>query len=88
MTRNRYDQILGNLHVNDNSAIPDDNKDKLYKLRPLIAHLNENFQKLKLLDQYQSVDESMVLFEGRSSLKQYNPMKPSSEVINFDAMLT
>jgi hypothetical protein len=52
MTRNRYDQMLGNLHVNDNSAIPDDNKDKLYKLRPLITHLNENVQKLKLLDQY------------------------------------
>jgi hypothetical protein len=75
MTINRYDQILGNLHVNDNSVIPGDNKDKLHKLGPLITSLNENSQKLKLPGQYQSIDQSMVLFKGRSSLKQYNPVK-------------
>ncbi len=42
MTRDRFGQILSNLHVNDNTAIPDDNQDKLYKLRPLIIAMNSN----------------------------------------------
>ena len=41
MQRDRYVSILANLHVNDNMLMPKDNKDKLYKLRPLIMLLNE-----------------------------------------------
>ena len=58
-------------------AMPEDNSDKLYKIRPLIQDLNRNFQLLRLPNAAQSVDESMVLFKDRSSLKQYNPMKPT-----------
>ena len=76
MTRDRFAQILSNLHVNDNAAIPDDNKDKLYKLRPLIDALNSNYTKLYHMSQKFSIDESMILFKGRHSIKQYNPMKP------------
>ena len=43
MTRNRFAQILANLHINDNASVPENNQDKLYKLRPLIVTLNENF---------------------------------------------
>ena len=52
------------------------NKDKLYKLRPLITNLTENFAKLYDASRYLIVDESMILFKGRSSIKQYNPKKP------------
>lgn len=76
MQRDRYFEIRANIHVNDNSAMPEDNSDKLYKIRPLIQDLNRNFQLLRLPNAAQSVDESMVLFKGRSCLKQYNPMKP------------
>ena len=76
MTRNRFGQILANLHVNDNASVPENNKDKLYKLRPLIVALNKNFVKLYNVSRKVSVDESMVRFKGRSSIKQYNPMKP------------
>ena len=76
MPRNRFSQILSNLHLNDNSAIPKDNKDKLYKLRPFITKLNDNFMKLYNVNEHISIDEGMILFKGRSSLKQYNPMKP------------
>ena len=75
MPRNRFQQILSNLHVNDNAMMPDDNKDKLYKLRPLISKLNENYVKLYNVSKTMSIDESMILFKGRSSLKQYNPKK-------------
>ena len=56
--------------------MPTDNKDKLYKLRPLISRLNENYVKLYNFPKVVSIDESMILFKGCSSLKQYNPKKP------------
>ena len=83
MTRNRFSQILSNLHVNDNIQRPKDNKDKLYKLRPLILALNTNYVKLYSASKHQSIDESMILFKGRRSIKQYNPMKPIKQGYNL-----
>ena len=45
MPRNRYLQILPNIHVNDNNTMPQGNKDKLYKLGLLINSFNDNFIK-------------------------------------------
>lgn len=75
MTRDRYFGILSNLHLADNKTMPTDNKDKLYKVRPLINMLNAKYLSLRSPSRWQSIDESMVLFKGRSSIKQYNPMK-------------
>ena len=75
MKRDRFGQILANLHVNGNAAIPDGNKDKLYKLRPLIEMMNNNYMKLYNVSQKLNIDESMILFKGHHSIKQYNPMK-------------
>ena len=70
LPRNRFLQILSNIRVNDNNAIPDDNnKDKLYKLRPLIDSLNNSYGKLYSVSRQVSIDEGMILFKGRSSLK-------------------
>ncbi|XP_017487838.1 PREDICTED: piggyBac transposable element-derived protein 3-like, partial [Rhagoletis zephyria] len=44
MSRNRFDSILRFLHVNDNSKIPENNKDRLFKIRPMIDALNQRFQ--------------------------------------------
>lgn len=76
LPRNKFSQILSNLHVNNNTEIPNGNTDKLYKLRPLIDALNNNYIKLYEVSQNVSIDESMILFKGRHSIKQYNPMKP------------
>ncbi|KAG1693350.1 PiggyBac transposable element-derived protein 3 [Nymphon striatum] len=76
MSRNRFGEILSNLHANDNSIRPNECADKLYKLRPFIDQLNNNFKLRYHLDQIVSIDESMILFKGRSSIKKYNPMKP------------
>ena len=76
MSRLRFGQILWNSHVNDNSAVPAENKDKLYKLRRFITSLKENFVKLYDASRYLNVDESMIIFKGRSSIKQYDPKKP------------
>lgn len=83
MTRNRFDLILTNFHLNDNTLIPNNNKDKLFKLRPLINYLNEKFQLVYNGTNQLSIDESMILFKGRSTLKQYNPMKPIKRGYNL-----
>lgn len=41
MRLNRFEQILRSFHLNDNDNI--DKDDRLYKLRPLISHLNQSF---------------------------------------------
>jgi len=42
MYRDRFREILSNIYVNDNANLPN-NKDKLYKLRPMIDTLNKIF---------------------------------------------
>ena len=72
MPRNRYQQIL----VNDNSAMPENKTDKMYKIRPFVDTLNNNFMLLCDVIEHITVGEGMILFKGRSLMKQYNPMKP------------
>jgi hypothetical protein len=60
--------------MNDNNAKSTDNKDKLFKIRPFLNYMNNRFPELYKVTREMSVDESMVLFKGRSSIKQYNPM--------------
>ena len=76
LPRNRFSQILGNLHIYDNHANPEGNKDKLLKVRPLITAMNNNYMQLYNVSRKVSIDESMILYKGRHSIKQYNPMKP------------
>lgn len=76
MSRNRFDDILSNIHVNDNSTIPHDNRDKTWKLKPMIEDLNKKFGTVYHGTRALSVDESVILFKGKSSMKQYNPLKP------------
>jgi hypothetical protein len=54
----------------------DPNYDKLYKLRPFFDKSSENFQKAFDPNETMAVDESMIKFKGRSSLKQFMPKKP------------
>lgn len=79
MPVNRFSWLLNHIHVNDNNLMPgrrDQNYDKLYKLRPMLTKLAENFEKCLCPDKCVAIDESMIRFKGRSSLKQYMPKKP------------
>ena len=49
---------------------------KTYKIDNFMQILQYNFQKNYILGEYISIDESMIKFKGRSSLKQYLPKKP------------
>ena len=76
----RFKKLLDGLHLNDNSVAPrkgDDDFDKVYKVRPLIDYLNKEFQAQCVETLSQSLDEAMILFKGRSSIKQYMPLKPT-----------
>lgn len=79
MRVHRFGWILSNLHLNNNSIMPvhgSANFDKLYKVRPLLDQLKTNFQSCLQPHEKIAVDESMIKFKGRSSLKQYLPKKP------------
>lgn len=56
--------------------MPAKNVDKLYKLRPLLDLLTNACHTEAVTTSSQSIDESMILFKGRSTLKQYMPLKP------------
>lgn len=80
MTLNRFKKLMEAFHLNDNSKAPSRNstgRDKLFKVRPLIVLLNERFTNECGPTESYSIDECMIPFKGRSSLKQYMPMKPT-----------
>jgi hypothetical protein len=79
MSRNRFLQIFYNLHLADNSLEPKSgstNYSKIYKIKHFVEILLRNFQNNYKFGHYGSIDETMVKFKGRSSLKQYIPSKP------------
>lgn len=63
LSRDRFQQILSFIHINDNLAIPNNNTDKLYKLRPFLQELNKQFSQSYNGTRELSVDESMILYK-------------------------
>ena len=47
------------------------------KVRPILDKIKNNSQKAYMPGREVAVDEAMVLFKGRSSMKQYMPLKPT-----------
>ena len=62
------------MHFSDNEKIVNQ-KDKLEKLRPILNHLKNIFNKVNKEEKL-SVDQQIIPFKGRNCLKQYNPQKP------------
>lgn len=79
MTVNRFGWLLSHVHFNDNSIQPkrgEPNYDKLFKLRPFLTEMSKCFMENYHARQKLVIDESMVKFKGRSSLKQFMRDKP------------
>lgn len=79
MTSKQFKKIVETIHCNDNTTNPprDQNgHDKLHKVRPLLEKLGSKCAAVYKPSGSLSVDESMIPFKGRSTLKQYMPMKP------------
>ena len=62
----------------DNSTLAPrgDQNYKLGKVRPIIDAVREQFLRAYDPHQQSSIDEAMIAFKGRSTLKQYVPKKP------------
>lgn len=73
---NRYELIRRYLHFNDNEVVAPDNKDKLIKIRPVLNALHDSFARSKIPGEFQSIDEMICPFKGRSSIKQFIKNKP------------
>jgi hypothetical protein len=74
MARNRFEEILQYLHVADNMSLSA--TDKMAKVRPIFAMLNERFLLYNPKQQNMSIDESMIPYYGRHSCKQFIRGKP------------
>ncbi|KAJ4930745.1 hypothetical protein JOQ06_025053 [Pogonophryne albipinna] len=75
MPVNRFEQILSYIHFVDNYSQAPGNADKLYRIRPVLEALKETFRTAVNPEEFQSIDEQMIPFKGRLSIKQYIPKK-------------
>ena len=67
------------LHFVDNSSLAQPgspNSNKLGKIEPILLNLKERCVSLYNLNREVSIDEAMIPFKGRSSMKRYLPLKP------------
>ena len=79
ISRNRFQEITRYIHFADNSTLTQRGQpgyDRLGKVRPVMEALEERFLANYSPNCEQAVDEAMIPFQGRSSLKQYLPAKP------------
>ncbi|XP_032690081.1 piggyBac transposable element-derived protein 4-like [Odontomachus brunneus] len=72
MSRDRYLQILRNLHFHNNEEITNH---PLEKIKPIIDHLQNKFSGTLIPGKNLCIDESLLLWKGRLRFKQYIPLK-------------
>jgi len=74
MSKNRFLQIFYHLHLADSSLEPKREckyHSEISKVKNFTEILRKNFQKYYNFGRYGTIDESIIKFNGRSSLKQY-----------------
>jgi hypothetical protein len=71
----RFEQLLRYFHVAPPADIHHPH-DPLSRVRPFILSLQHSFPHHYAPSQYLTLDESMVAYKGRSTIKQYIPSKP------------
>lgn len=87
ISRDRFFKIRSCLKVVNDADVQDDTKveDRLWKVRPLLDCIREGCVQLPRPKEV-SIDEQMIPFSGKSSLKQFMPGKPNPEGLkNFVA---
>lgn len=86
IARDRFLHILWNFHISnidDEHEQPEGEKDRLFKLRPLIDHCLNTFKNTYSPERDLSVDEALCPFKGRLVFKVYNPQKPHKYGVKF-----
>ncbi|XP_044570136.1 piggyBac transposable element-derived protein 1-like isoform X2 [Drosophila ananassae] len=78
MSQKTFETIRRHIHFNNNDnnlPLTDSRHDRLFKIRPLIQEINNNFGKVPK-EQFLCVDEQICSTKARSHMKRYNPNKP------------
>lgn len=73
MSKQRFDKLQNFLHLNDSSnSLSRDDVDykKLFKVQPVIKSTRANLATIQP-EEHNSIDEIIITFKGRTSLKQY-----------------
>ncbi|KAL3217787.1 hypothetical protein MRX96_032013 [Rhipicephalus microplus] len=80
MTKNRYFQLRRRLKLVNELDVSEQEKekDRLWRIRPLVSFLLEGCHKLFRKENV-NIDEQMIPFSGRTQLKQLVPCKPNPE---------
>jgi hypothetical protein len=82
ITQDRFQLVCKFLYFADNETISTfEGPQKLFKIFPVISHLNKKFQELYLPNRDISIDETLTLWKGRLSFKQYLPLTASKSGI-------
>jgi len=74
MSRNRFEQIWGCLHFNNNELLQQ-STNRLFKIQPLLDFFLERFQTIHKPNEQLSLDEAMILWRGRLRIRTYNSGK-------------
>ena len=85
MSRDRYLFFLRFLHFADNSNPNKD--DRLFKIRCIVDHFKSVFKRSFYPFQNIVIDESLLLFKGRLSFRQYIPSKRHRFGVKFFVMV-
>lgn len=85
MPRDRFYLLMRNLHFVDNNTYDPSTHpcSKLWKIYDVIEHFRKKFCEILNPEEQLSVDESLMLYKGRLSWKQYMPLKRSRFGIKF-----
>ncbi|KAI4485480.1 hypothetical protein M0804_006985 [Polistes exclamans] len=74
MSRNRFVQIMQSWHYYKNDNVPH-NSHKLAKIQPIVDYLQRKFNDVYKPNQQLSLDECIIPWRGRLSIKIHNPEK-------------
>lgn len=80
MSRNRFQSILWNLHLADDTNNPAHRNighDPLAKMRPFVDMIEKNFSRMYRPEKNIAIDEACCPFKGRLHFRVYNPQKPN-----------
>lgn len=72
------------MHFSDSTQEPqrgDDDYDRLFKVRRIMNMVLSNFKQVYDPSKNMSIDEGMIAYKGRLSLRQFMPAKPTKYVI-------